>query len=45
MYQNLILDFSGAHSYLKEGVKTEKIAYIDCTDITEANMYCSETAE
>lgn len=45
MYQNLILDFSGAHSYLKEEVKTEKIAYIDCTDITEANMYCSETAE
>ena len=45
VYQNLILDFSGAHSYLKEGVKTEKIAYIDCTDITEANMYCSETAE
>lgn len=41
MYQNLILDFTGARSYLKEGVKTEKIVYIDCTDISEANMYCS----
>ena len=41
---HLILDFS--HVYCDEKIpKNDKVHWLDCSDITECDLYCSKRAE
>ena len=43
MFYNLALNFTGIYS--KEDVEKGKLIYVDCTDISGTDMYCSKEAE